>query len=107
MGWLRKITGVQGQMDAANRNADAQIAATQAAEQNTVAQMNANAKAVSEQQAQFAARQRAEAEAAAAAALPLEQAEVRLDEASGMSAGQERRARKRKFGQTANTGVNI
>jgi Tfp pilus assembly protein PilV len=104
MGFLRKITGVQGQINAANRNAEAQEQAIAQAEQQTVQTMQANAKAVADQQAQFAARQAAEAAATAAVSLPMEQAEVKLDEAGATSTS--RKARRRKFGQSV-SGVSI
>lgn len=103
MGWLRKITGVQGQIDAANRNAAAQEEAIAQAEKNTTQTLQANARAVAEQQQMLSARARAEAAASAAVSLPLEQADVRLDEATPTGA---RKARRRKFGQSTG-GVSI
>lgn len=107
MGFLRKITGMQGQIDAANRNAVAQEQAIEQSTQGTVASMNAAAEAAARQQREFAERQTAEAAAAAAVSLPLESAEVRLDEAPTQSATARRGARRRRFGQSAPTGVSI
>ena len=76
---VMKLTGVQAQIDATNRNADAQYAATAQATRDSQAAMMASAQAAADQQATLAARKDAEAKAAAAASTPLETADVSID----------------------------
>lgn len=80
MGFLRKLTGVQAQIDAAAKNADAQIAATQQAAVNTQATMNAQAKAAADQMQAQAAREAMADKAAEALGQPLQSAEVQLED---------------------------
>lgn len=80
MGFIRKITGVQAQIDAAARNADAQIAATQQAAINTQGTLNAQAKAAADQMAMQAAREAVADKAAAVIGQPLATAEVALED---------------------------
>lgn len=107
MGFIRKITGVQAQIDSANRNADIQeqgIRESAAAQQRELQQ---SAKAAADQQSMLAARNAAEAKAADAAALPLGVAEVQLAKDTGQSATAARRTRRAKYGTGYSTGVSI
>ena len=86
MGFLRKLTGVQGQIDASRAaveasraNADATIAATQQATADAQATMNAQAQAAALQLSQQVARDAAAQKAADALSAPLEEAVVTLD----------------------------
>lgn len=110
MGFVRKITGVQAQTDAANRNADAQETATKEATKNQAAALAASAKAAAQQQAQIAARSAAESLAEDAAKAPLGTAEVRLDTSGDESVVKAKNQRKASFGREYSTysgGVNI
>jgi hypothetical protein len=105
MGFLRKITGVQGQIDAAKQNAAAQETETKRAAQQAEANMMQSAKAAADSQAQLAARSAAEQKASDAINVPLATVDVSVDtESSTTSSVRNRRA---KFGRNYNTGVNI
>lgn len=80
MGFIRKLTGAQAQIDAAAKNADAQIAATQQAAIDTQSTMNAQAKAAADQMSMQAAREAASDKAAAAIGQPLATADVALED---------------------------
>lgn len=110
MGFLRKLTGVQGQIDSAaaaveasRANADATIAATQQATSDAQATMNAQAKAAALQLSQQVARDAAAQKAADAVGTPMEEAVVSLDSPiKSRAASRSRRA----FGR-GTTGVQI
>ena len=105
MGFLRKITGVQGQIDAAKRNAAAQEMETKRAAQQAEANMMQAARAAADSQAQLAARSAAEQKANDAVSLPLASVEVNVDtEPTSTSDVRRRRA---KFGRDYSSGVNI
>lgn len=105
MGFVRKITGVQGQIDAAKRNAKAQEDATKQAAAAQAQALNASANAAAQQQAQLAARSAAEAKAASAVSAPLDQADVQLDDSGATTAA--RKSRRAVFGKNYSTGVSI
>lgn len=107
MGKVRKITGVQGQIDAANRNADAQNAATKAAADAQAAALVASAKAAADAQRNAAARLAVEDKASDAASQPLGTADVQLDEDATTSVSARRNQRKAAFGKNYSTGVSI
>jgi hypothetical protein len=107
MGAVRKLTGVDKQVDAANKNTDAQVQATaQAAAQQQQALM-ASARAAADQQAQLAARSAAESKAATAASAPLETADVQLDPDASESAAGGKARRRAAFGRNYSTGVSV
>lgn len=107
MGFVRKITGVQGQIDAANRNADEQNAATKAAADAQTQQLMQSAKAAADAQRNAAARMAVEDKAASAASAPLAVADVQLDEDASTSVSARRNQRKAAFGKNYSTGVGI
>lgn len=107
MGFLRKITGVQGQIDATNANAAAQVAATKQAAQDQQRQLAASAKASADAQSQLAARAAVEARASDAASAPLGTADVQLDENSPDSVSATRTKRKASYGRNYSGGVSI
>lgn len=100
-------TGVQGQIDATNRNADAQAAATAQATRDQQAALMATAQAAADQQMTLAARQDAEAQAKAAVSAPLETAEVAVDAPTSESGSATRAKRRRQFGQGYSGGVQL
>lgn len=103
MGFVRKVTGVQGGIDAANRNADAQIQATkQAAEQNQQA-LAETARSAAQQQSMLAARNAAMDVARESVSTPTES--VQVDLAAQETPGT-RRGRRAQFGR-GSTGVSI
>jgi hypothetical protein len=104
MGFVRKVTGVQAQIDATNANADAQTKATAQAAAADQQQLMQSAKATADQQAQIAARSAAESKASSAVSAPLEQADVQL---AGDGADAQRRSRKASFGRNYSSGVSI
>ena len=79
MGFVRKVTGVQGQIDAANANASAQENATRQAAAAQQRALTDSAKAAAMAQAQAASRAAAEGKAANAVSAPLGNADVQLD----------------------------
>lgn len=108
MGFIRKISGVQAQIDATNKNAAAQEDATrQAASQQQQALMD-SARAAADQQANAAARMAVERKASDIASAPLESADVQLDQNSPDSVTATRAKRKAAFGRNyASSGVSI
>lgn len=106
MGWLRKTFGIQQQIDATNRNADAQVAATETAARDQAAAAQAAARAAADQQKQAVERANAERAATDALGGPLEQAEVRIGQMEG-TLSQRTRSRRARFGQGSSTGVSI
>lgn len=105
MGFLRKITGAQGQIDAAKRNAAAQEEDTKRAARAAESQMMQAAKSAADSQAMLAARSAAEQKASDAVSVPLASVDVSVDtEAAATSDVRRRRA---KFGRDYSTDVNI
>lgn len=103
---VRRFTGVQDQIDASNRNTDAQIAATERAANAQEQQARDAAKATADAQAQMAERQKVEEQVKALAAQTQEVADVSIgpqQQGSTIGAARKRRA---KFG-TGNTGAYI
>jgi hypothetical protein len=107
MGFLRKITGVQGQIDATNRNAQAQADATVQASRDQQAALSASAKAAADAQGQIAARAAVEAKASEAASQPLDSADVQLDASPTESVAATRAKRKVSYGRNYAGGVSI
>ncbi len=106
MGFLRKLTGTQGQIDATHRNADVQVAALEQSARDATAQAQASAQAAANQQKMLVERAAAERAAAEAVGQPVEQAEVRLGPTEGSLANRSK-ARRAKFGQSSTTGVRV
>ena len=104
---IRKISGVDDQIAATNRNADAQYAATAQATRDAQAAMMASAQAAADQQSTLAARKDAEAKAAAAVSAPLETAEVSIDAPATESGSVTRAKRRQLFGQSYSGGVQL
>jgi hypothetical protein len=108
MGFVRKITGVQGQIDATNRNTDAQNNATKQAAQAQAAALQASAQAAADGQAQAAARSAAEQKAADAVSAPLDQADVQLQSNNtDQTTTEQRRTRQASYGRNYSGGVSI
>jgi hypothetical protein len=107
MGAVRKLTGVDKQVEATNNQADAQTRATAEAAKNQQQALMASAKAAADQQAQLAARSAAEAQAATAASAPLQTADVQLDPDASESASGGRARRRAAFGKNYSTGVSV
>jgi hypothetical protein len=104
---ISKTMGVDGQIDAANRNAAAQeeaVRSSAAAQQQALA---ATAQAAADQQSQQTARMAAEEAASEAQSKPLGTAEVQLDAPSTESASSSRRQRRAQFGRGYSSGVSI
>lgn len=105
MGFLRKLTGAQGQIDAAKKNALAQEEATRQSAAAAERAAMQSARAAADQQAQLAARSAAEQKASDAVSKPLAQVDVSVDtDASSTSDVKRRRAR---FGKDYTSGVKI
>lgn len=107
MGFVRKLTGVQAQIDATNKNADAQMAATVQASRDQQAALSATAKAAADQQSQIAARSAVEAKASEAASQPLDSADVQLADTPTESVAATRAKRKASYGRNYAGGVSI
>lgn len=108
MGWLRKVTGAQDQIDAANENEANTSAAAKATAQANIEQSQQQALEAARQQQQIAARQVASDAAQAAVSAPIQTAQVQLDAPSTDSAaGTAARKRKQFATGTYSTGVGI
>lgn len=107
MGFIRKITGVQGQIDAANLAAEQESAATLKAAQDSANATIAQAQSVATQQAADIARQKAVSDASATLAEPVAQAQVQLDAPSTVSTAAAIRKRKGQFGKNYTDSVTI
>jgi hypothetical protein len=108
MGWLRKLTGVDKQIKAAEKNEKATSAAARDAAQANIKQAQEQALEASRQQQLIAERAVAADAAAAAVSLPLDTAEVRLDAPTDASAAATGRAKRKKFATGVyTTGVGI
>ena len=105
MGYVRKIMGVQSQIDEARRKALAQEEATKQAAQAAERASMVSAKAMADQQAQLAARSAAEQKASDAVSVPLAQVDVSVDTESASTS--DVRRRRAKFGRDYSSGVNI
>lgn len=107
MGFLRKITGQQAQIDQQARNADAQIAATQQAAADSANAAIQQARQVAENTALVAQRDAANQQAQDALSTPLDTADVQLQADTGLGVAAGTRKRKAKFGQNYTSGVTI
>jgi hypothetical protein len=108
MGFVRKITGVQGQIDATNKNTQAQVDAAKQASQAQEAALQASAQAAADSQAQAAARSAAEQKASDAVSAPLDQADVQLQtNNTDQTSTEQRRTRQASFGRNYSGGVSI
>lgn len=107
MGFVRKATGVQAQIDATNQNADAQVAATKQAADSQQQALMQSAQASATQQAQLAARDIAATKASDAVSKPLVNADVQLEANPTDSVAGSRAKRKASFGQNYSGGVSI
>lgn len=105
MGFVRKITGVQKQIDVAKQNAKVQEDAVKQSAQLAERASMQSAKAAAEQQAMLAQRAVAEQKATDAVSAPLAQAEVSVDTDSASTS--DVRRRRAKFGRDYSSGVNI
>lgn len=108
MGFVRKITGVQSQIDATNANADAQIKATEQAAADTQRNLMETAKAAADQQALMSQRNAASLKAQKVAETPLENVDVSLD--TGTTSQQRKQTRAsfgRNYASASTTGVSI
>jgi hypothetical protein len=103
MGFVRKITGVQGQIDAANRNTDAQLAASKQAADAEARAAQVAAQSVADQQRLTMERQAASEKAAKLNQGTLQTADVQLQQDQG---GQVAVKRRSAFGRVL-TGVQI
>jgi hypothetical protein len=75
-GFIRKITGVDQQIEAANRNADAQISATRQTAMSQQSALMSQAKATADQQKALSERAKAEATASSVATQSNENVDV-------------------------------
>lgn len=107
MGFVRKITGQQKQIDAANRNADAQVKATEQAARDQQAAAAAAAIAAANAQRAAAERDRVTRAASDAASTPMGTADVALDAPESESAGITRKRTRAQFGKSYGSGVSI
>lgn len=108
MGWLKKVTGAQAQIDAVNANEAATSAAAKQTAADNIKQSQEQAMAAAREQQQIAARQVASDAAAAAVSAPLDSADVQLDAPTDTSASAASAARRKKFGTGVyQSGVSI
>lgn len=107
MGFVRKITGVQGQIDATNRAADMEAQNLQQQAQAQANALNQAAQATAQNQRMLAARSVAEDAARTQASQALETVDVQLDETPTDSTIGMARKRRAQFGKNYSAGVNI
>lgn len=108
MGWLKKVTGAQAQIDATNQNEQATSAATRATAQANINQSQEAARQAAQSASLIVERQAAADKASAAVSLPLDTAEVQLDSPTTDSAAGAANKKRRAWGTGAySTGVNI
>ena len=108
MGALRKWTGAQDQIDAANRNEARSSAAAKATAEANVRQSQEAALAAAREQQQIAERAIAADAADAAVSAPLDSAQVQLDAPTTDSAAGAAARKRKKFGTGVySTGVAI
>lgn len=107
MGFVRKTSGVQAQIDAQNKNADAQEKATKQAAADQQTALMSQAKATAEQQTMLSERAKAEEMASEIASAPRGTADVALSAPADEPVAVTRRNRRASFGQGYSTGVSI
>ena len=105
MGAIRKLTGVQSQIDAANRNARVQEEAAQAAAKAAAEAAQVSAQSAANQQRNAQEREQIQADIAGRLAAP-ESADVQLGNANDNSSGATRR-RRATFGRNYGSSVSI
>ena len=104
---VKKVTGVQDQINATNANSQAQVDATKQATEASQASLAAAAQASAQQTAATAARTAAEQQASDIASTAVQTSNVQLDpNANGSSAGQDE-VKRAKFGRAYTGGVSI
>lgn len=114
MGAVRKLTGVDKQIRAANAQADAAIKnnelteqANKAAAEAQAQQLMQSARSAADTQAMLAARNSAEDQARTVASQPLATADVQLDADPTASSAASRSKRRAQFGRNYSSGVSI
>lgn len=107
MGFVRKITGQQAQIDAARENAARQEASAKQAADAAARQAQGAAKASADAAAQASARSAAEEKAAEVVSAPLGQADVSVDAQQTETTTAATRRKRTQFGRTYNTGVGL
>lgn len=108
MGFLRKITGAQGQINAMNKNTSAQIKAARETADAQVAALNDSARAAADNQRNMAERAKVEDAASESLNQPMGVADVALDAPQAGSSIAGVRKRRQQFGTGySSSGVNI
>lgn len=103
MGFVRKITGVQGQIDAANENNRMQLEAATKAQEAAASASAAQAQAAADQQRMIAEREAIQQAVSDSLNKPREVADVQVDAAGTNSAGSTRK-RRAQFNRTYSGG---
>lgn len=107
MGFVRKLTGAQGQIDSVKRQTSANIAAAKQAADAQVRALNDSARAAADAQRMTAERAKVEEAAADIASRPMEVADIALDPVVNESLATSRRRTRAQFGSGRATGVSI
>lgn len=107
MGFVRKVTGVQGQIDATNRAADMEAQNLQQQAQANANALNQSAQATAQNQQMLAARAVAEDAARTQASQALETVDVATQDTPTDSTIGMARKRRAQFGKNYSSGVNI
>lgn len=107
MGWLRKVTGIQAQINAAKANAANSIAALKATQQATVSAQVDQARTATEQQAAAIARESAISKANDMLDVPMETADVQVEATGTESAAAASRRKRGQFGRDWYSGVQL
>lgn len=106
MGFHRKITGQQGQIDAAKENTRMQEKAAKQAAEASAAAAQAAAQAAADQQRNMQERAQIEEQAKAALDKPQENVDVQLDAANSNSTGATKR-RRASFGRNYGSSSSV
>lgn len=104
---VKKVTGVQDQINAQNANAKAQVDATDEASQAQQAALAASAQAAAQQTAATAARTAAEQQASDIASTAVQTSSVQLSQNSTNGTSADDATRRAKFGRNYTGGASI
>lgn len=104
---VKKVTGVQDQINATNANANAQISATKQATEASQASLAAAAQSAAQQTAATAARTAAEQQASDIASTAVQTSDVQLDPNNASSSASEADVKRAKFGRNYSGGASI
>jgi len=107
MGFMRKISGTQAQIDATRNAAELEAKNAEATARASADALNQSSAAVAQNQRMLAERTKVEAAAREAVSKPLQSADVQLMENPTESTGAAQRRKRATFGRGASSSVSI